>query len=428
MKLLKKMTSGILGAVMATSIYGTNLISANAASYYAYSVGVNHGTNTSGLTGDFTQNVAYANACYGMISGISSYYNNMPTQSYMKGNNPDGIRRIASRVVFLNGHGSSSSMTFNYNNNGGEYSTGIKYGYDTSSCPGLLSTDMSTNDLISFVGCSTAAGTTNLASRAVEKGSTTAVGFTDSIHSRFINGPDWLKKYNDALTNGYTVANAVTYATSCYPNSDLGKYVKIYGDSNNTIAQYGSVNSIGDDYDEILYVENVDIPIDFECFSSSVSDSNPTYNVDTIIDTLRNIDETFEIDDYSIDVNMFSSEDNSGMIVFTYQIDNLIDTNYAFVASVSNDTITSISRNFETKPVIDENDLIEKASCHSYSLSERQAEINRLNISANNIESESESYNYDFRTGKLTFVKTIDYISNNEENVVIANAYTTELN
>ncbi|MDE5946015.1 MAG: hypothetical protein K2G63_01715 [Oscillospiraceae bacterium] len=427
MKKLKRMMSGFLGAMMMVSMCSVNISSASAASYYAYSIGVNHGTTNAGLEGNFTQNVAYANTCYGMISGVASYYNNMPTQSYMKGNNPLGERKIASRVVFLNGHASSSRMYFNHNNNGGEYDTGVYYGYDTATCPGLLSTDMSTNDLISFVGCSTAAGTTNLASRAVSRGATTAVGFTESIHSRFINGPDWCRKYNDALVNGYTVANAITYATSCYPNSDLGKYVKVYGSSTNTIASNGSVNSISDD-DEKVYVENVNIPIENVYSTKNIIDAELTSDFDVVIEELKAIDKSFDIDDYSIDINMFSEEDSTGMIIFTYRIGDLIDTNYALVASVSNGTITSISRNFEEKPIVDEEKLIEKVSSHSYSSNERRKAMNSLNINQNDIVSESESYNYDYRTNNLTFVKTIDYVERNAEEVVIANAFTTELN
>ena len=164
---------------------------ARATTYYAYSIGVNHGTTNSGLSGNFVPNVKYANTCYGIINGIDSYYNDEPTVSYMKGNNPAGVRRIASRVVWLNGHASNTTILFNHNNNGGSYDTGAYYGNDTSKYVGIKSTNMSGVDLISFVGCETANGGSNLAFSAYSKGATTAVGFTGKIVSRSADGQGW---------------------------------------------------------------------------------------------------------------------------------------------------------------------------------------------------------------------------------------------
>ena len=182
MKGLKKLLSTFLVGTMALSTSPISVDAANTTTYYAYSIGGDQGT-----AGDFSSNVYYAHVCYGMISGITSYYNNMPTVSYMKGNNPAGARKIGSRIVFLNSHANNEEMVFNYQQLVGSYYTGVYYGYDTTNDVGLLSTNMSGVDLISFVGCSTGAGTTNLPSRAVSHGATTAVGFTNSCRSRFVS-------------------------------------------------------------------------------------------------------------------------------------------------------------------------------------------------------------------------------------------------
>ena len=406
-------------------------IKANAATEYAYSVGVNFGTSGS-LTGDFTQNVLYANTCYGMISGITSYYNCLPDQTYMKGNNPAGTRRVGSRVVFLNSHGSQTSMTFNQNNAGGSYYTGIYYGYDTTEKVGIMSTDMSGVDLISFVGCqtgkTTSANTNNLPSRAVQRGATSAVGFTESIHSRFINGPDWLRKYHDALTNGYTISGAISYATSCYPNSDLGTYVIVYGSSTNRIAYGGAVNALPNDDDIQLYSVEVDIPVPQAETIKTVPCEELTGTYGKLFDEIKRIDKSFIPEDYSAYVNMFSTEDNSGMIVLTYQIGDRIDTNHAYVASIEQGRITSITRNFNEKADIDEEDIIHRADRFTYSTVDRENYIRELNIDSSNIVSESEYYLYNYRTEKITFVKTLDYeVLEEDGNVIVDNAYSREL-
>ena len=425
MNALKKILSSLLVSSMALSISPISADAANTTTYYAYSIGVNHGTTYSGLTGDFTPNVLYANTCYGMISGISSYYNTMPTISYMKGNNPAGVRRIGSSVVFANGHANPTELVFNYNNEGGNYDTGIYYGYDTTNDVGLLSTNMSGVDLISFVGCSTGAGTTNLPSRAVSQGANSAVGFTDSISSRTTNGQGWCRKYNDALANGYTIANSISYATACYPASNLGTYATIYGSSTNVISSGGYVSSTGD-FEE-LYTTDVEVPIDgLETVNGIMAnDLGESYTL--LFDEIKDIEPTFDPDDYSAYVNMFSENDDNGMIVFKYMIGDKVETNYSFVASVSNGTVTSISRYFDEKPVADESNIIERANKFSFSDADRESYAKSLNISVSDISDESGFYFYDYNTGKLTYEKSIYYIAKEARNVNIENSYSIEL-
>ena len=404
---------------------------AHASTEYAYSVGVNFGSSGT-TTGDFTQNVLYANTCYGMISGVTSYYNCIPDQAYMKGNNPAGARRMGSRIIFLNSHGSQTSMTFNQNNAGGSYFTGIYYGYDTTERVGIMSTDMSGVDLISFVGCKTGQTTStnasNLPSRDVQKGATSAVGFTDSIHSRFINGPDWLRKYNDALTNGYTISGAISYATSCYPNSDLGTYAVIYGSSTNRIAYGGTVNGLPNDDNIQLETVNVDISIPSIETTDIVPCEELTDKYTTLFNEIQKIDESFNPEDYSAYINMFSCEDNNGMIVLTYQIGNKIDTNYAYVATVENGKITSITKNFDKKTTIDEANIIQRMEEFTYTATDRDEYIKNLNIDSSDIVSETERYLYDYSTGKLTFVKTLDYeVKEKDGSVIVDNVFNKEL-
>ena len=420
MKGLKNLLSTFLVGTMALSTSPISVDAANTTTYYAYSIGGDQGT-----AGDFSSNVYYAHVCYGMISGITSYYNNMPTVSYMKGNNPAGARKIGSRIVFLNSHANNEEMVFNYQQLVGSYYTGVYYGYDTTNDVGLLSTNMSGVDLISFVGCSTGAGTTNLPSRAVSQGATTAVGFTNNISSRIPVGQGWCQKYNDALANGYTIANSISYATSCYPTSNLGSYVTVYGSSTNVISSGGYVSSTGD-FEE-LYTTDVEVPIDgLETINGVMAnDLGESYSL--LFDEIKDIEPTFDPDDYSAYVNMFSENDDNGMIVFRYMIGDKVETNYSFVASVSDGTVTSISKYFDEKPVADESNIIERANKYSFSDADRESYAKSLNISVSDISDESGFYFYDYNTGKLTYEKSIYYIAKEAGNVNIENSYSIEL-
>lgn len=122
-----------------------------------------------------------------------------------------------------------------------------------------------------------------------------------------------------------------------------------------------------------------------------------------------------------------SQNDENGMIVLSYQINNKINTNYAYVASVENGIITSITKNFAEKPSINEKDIVERASKYTYSISDKAEYVKVLNIQEDDIVSESEQYFYDYRTNKLTFIKTLDYVATMYDDVIVDNVYTIEL-
>ena len=75
---------------------------------------------------------------------------------------------------------------------------------------GLLNTDMSRVDLISFFGCETFLEiyndqpVGNLGHAALKEGANTTIGFTDSIYTHFQNGQEGvlLTEYNDSINMG----------------------------------------------------------------------------------------------------------------------------------------------------------------------------------------------------------------------------------
>ena len=74
---MKKIFRSLLGLLLVVGFIFNCSLAYGAGTKYAYSIGVNHVTDTP-LEGDFTENVLYAANVYGGMSGFSSYYNNFP--------------------------------------------------------------------------------------------------------------------------------------------------------------------------------------------------------------------------------------------------------------------------------------------------------------------------------------------------------------
>jgi len=88
--------------------------------------------------------------------------------------------------------------------------------------------DFSNMNLIIFIGCNTAKGSTNLPSVCVNHNAKTAVGFTESIDCDIANA--WTELFFEYLSNDYTVQGACSTLASfaVYSGGNLDKY-RIYG-------------------------------------------------------------------------------------------------------------------------------------------------------------------------------------------------------
>jgi len=419
----------ISAAALESDFGETREENSTSASLYAYSIGVNHGFVwpwQNHLEGDFRDNVNYANTCYGMIPRITnSYYTHTPTVTYMRGNNPNGQRRIASEIVFLNGHANWDNLVFNHGNNGGEYATGVYINSDFNSdsgykYAGLNSTTMNTCDLISFVGCKTAANeNTNLTNRAVTRGARSAVGFTDNITSRSSAGKNWLKKYNDALATGSTISASITYATTQYPSSNLGSHVRVYGSSSNTVRS-SSINPLNDSLDNRAVNIDIYVPNDIR------ADSN-TKMFKSIESEIKKLDSTFSFDDYRMTINMFGEEDGDGMIVYKYYVDGKIMTNKAFVVSIEGNKVVSITKspvdNSSNSRTVDEKELLNKVIAHENS----RPSINKIVTKNMPIDGIEEYYYYDYNDNELYYFVSTFYINEKINNVIVDDFVETRL-
>lgn len=428
MKMKLKKLRAIAGMTLATILAANSsmVVSASNTTHYAYCIGVEH-ASTDTNSGDFTDNVKYAATCYGMMNNFRSYYQTTPSVEYLRSEtNPNGVRKLASDVVFLNGHANPQLMAF-----GESLGSGVYYGYDAYSSSyqyaGLKSIGtMSTVDLISFVGCSTAGDSENLASVAYAKGATTSVGFTNSITSRFNNGPRWLERYNDHLANGYSVQAAVNYASACYPDCDLSTYVKIYGSTTNTITNTDSL-SLNVEM-EVLESENINIPVsDLNNCNFSSADTYDFDGFDILVSQLENLYNDFNVNDYKITVNMYSDDQLDGMIMLTYYIGEDIATNKAYIVSIENGVATEIipssvinaatpaSLNNE---VVDEKELI--AAVERFEQLRRAQELPMpINMDTNVLQEAElvetrEKYFYDYSTNELSYSETYYYLTAGE--------------
>lgn len=326
----------LLVITVTISLCHVSFLTVSAAGYrYAYSIGA------IGSNGNFVQNVNVAADIYGTIPGVESFYQNNATYSYLIGKNPSGENRLASSIVFLNGHATPNGIYFDDDVN----FCGVTTGYNSfaGSTAGLKSINMSTCSLISFVGCSTAGGTTNLPSVAISRGAKAAIGFTEAIYSRFYNGPDWLRVFNNRIAAGYTVERAVQVACSTYPDDTLTKYVKIYGDLL-TIPAEGTAASIAaaEAEDVALYTE---YPIPSKL--SMISNVNGLSTNAMVIAELQKIDKSFDPQDYISSFHTWydCGNDSRSTETLVYRIGNEIDTNAAYFLNFTGDHLESIGKN-----------------------------------------------------------------------------------
>lgn len=425
----------VLSVVLLTeSMPIMNVFAATTANQYAYSIGCNHGSWAwllGGYEGDFTDNVDYAATCYGMIANItSSYKNYKPTYSYMRGNNPDGTRRIASKIVFLNGHASYDCLIHNHNNDDGDYATGIYIGTDYKSpsgykYAGLGSTDMSTCDHISLVGCSTASNNDyNITWKAVNRGAKSALGFTDSIHSRSSAGEGWLEKYNDGLAKGYSISRCITYASGFY-SSDLGTYAKIYGSSTNTVveskvATVSNFNTVATNI-SCKDIENV--------INAKANETNKI--VSYLATSIQKLDASFKLENYRMTVNMFAPQDGNGMIIFSYYMDDIVKTNKEFIAVIENNRVVEVFANdvatkeekgeLHVKAVAEEK-LIALTKNHKHTKSALIIDDTK------NVVKTTEMYYYDYLTGKLVCEESVFYSLPEADGAIVDYTVETVLN
>ena len=386
---------------------------------YAYSVGCLQSNGD-----DFKTNAIAAANIFGTISNFYSYYNDEPTYSYLNGNNPKSIKRIASEIVFLNAHANATLMHFEHG--GTNCYVTANYSSSSNSAVGLKSVDMSTCSLICFVGCSTgstAGGYISLPDIAVSRGAATAIGFTNEISSRSWSGKNWLSVFENRIAAGYTVSNAVTAAVQAYPSSNLSTYVRIVGFMGNIPALAGSssggggeiISSTGGENDE--YTETNEIGVIQE---EGNSFRNSALSNDVLSFLEENI-EGFEKENYSVDYISYGKNDRIDLGKACYQIgggDITVQTNAGVFLEYTDDKFVRVTVNGAHKHIneIDEARILDAVNDYM-----KTPEFCIAEKKAKNYEQSTSGFYFDYISGKLTYsayawetvaVETGDFVTN----------------
>lgn len=390
--MFKKIFSIILICLLLTSNVDVKAVT------YAYSIG------TSWADGrDYTVNVLNTKKLYANINNLESKYHVMPTGTYIRGNNPNGNRIIASKLVFLNGPSNFQRIYFNHQGNS-SYMSGVCTGNDKVdegyTFAGLNSTDMSTCKVITFAGSETAyndATYKNLAEKAVSKGAKTAVGWRDCIYTLSTDGRYWLGIYNQNLAAGKTVSESIRAAVNAYPADALTTCVQIAGDPTRVVATAASIEETS-----TVTLENME-NIESNYFTNKI-----------ILKELLEYDNTIDLTDYKATVNMFDPINGDGYVIFTYYINGDIKTNKAYICHIEGNSISYITNTvehgesattYETSEIMNEEEIISKVNSHKTSMVSTATVTNLVNL-----ECSEEFYYYDYNTNTLSYR---EYISVN---------------
>lgn len=446
---MKKTMQKILTMFLALFMFSITGISASATEY-AYSIGHDFGINipfVSDYEGDFTENVHYAATVYGML-GYTSYYSYNPDIDYLKEDNPSGVNKLGSSVIFLNGHANYDNILFGDTVDDEKHKCGVNKDTDCTSSKtnyqyaGLKSRDLSNVKLMSFVGCNTASDTDNLCTTAVAGGADCAIGFTSNIHSRTTDGKNWLIYYHNALGHGSSIEDAIDAATIAAPNSDLGDYVSTFGDPKINILTGGTAtNSISYNnlttYEKLCAVVDVSNTTNYQIaidtadvvkvsgkFDFASVETNQYVNLSevrtqyqAIISIMVSHDPEFDVANYKVFANEYA--DNTGIIKVRYYIDD-IQTSAVTVFKIKDGVIDYVSYASDLSQYEAVNETSIRSAKSRYT---DETDTSALAIQAVNedvevtIESQRGYYYYDFGEEILYYIIDTVYSLDNFEGV-----------
>lgn len=407
------------------------------ATEYAFSVGSKYASGVEHAGDDFTANVLEAANAYGWLKNYSSFYNLKPDYSYINS-------YLNYSVFFINGHANPNYIDV-AGLNSTNYKTGITtYGNGTTTLDGFIyaglnGRNMNNTKLITFAGCKTGAGNANLVTKAVAQGAKAAVGFTDDISSRVPAGFKWLQKYNYVLGSGYSVSQAIASANIVSPESNLKKNVIVRGNGSQVLGILDNKSSIGANNDSLLFAKDVDtfkkmtkpIEEEYKIIYNGMSERNYKIDsqdiIDFIVEKIKVQDASFDISDYKVEYNMVNEDDGFGFVFLTYYIDNQIETNKVYMATMDDNKIASItlagvlkSNIIYTKlGNIYKNSLKQKVQLFEDNKVSKLKQNDKRNLFSSNFSKElnkaafikkvdnfSERYYYDYNVGKLYYQLT----------------------
>ncbi|MCL2859943.1 MAG: hypothetical protein FWF46_05195 [Oscillospiraceae bacterium] len=445
---MKKGKLSIISIVLMTVILFSMFTTSVFATRYAVCLGTNFGTTAAPTItpsgerydGDFTPNTANASITLSNISDISTIRSTAFTKAYLTATTPNGIPRIGSEVVFLNGHAGPNEIIFCYQNNF-TYATGVRVGgdqvFDGFDCVGLNNVNMDHTQLITYAGCHSGYGDTNLLTASIARGATVAVGFNDEIHSRATDGQNWLLAYNTALGNGLYVKSAITWANSNAPTSDLATTVVYKGPAgtiniktpiliagavtsmrNATLNDAIPVKSNEFNLNDIFLIEDVVIPykVSKEITNENLDNYKKEFNF--LIKEIIKMDNGFNTKDYKVSTHLYNNEDGSGFVRFDYYIDGIIQTNKVYMANIENNKIIDVSlvgikkENLDNLKNVDNSKLSSKVKKFETDNKSKENSFSAINYNNQKNKEITSTYEYDFNTDTLRKVTNLSVTLN----------------
>lgn len=264
---------------------------------------------------------------------------------------------LKSKIVFLAGHGCTNYMYFNHKQAGGYYDVAVgSFKYDTSTNTtyvGLFG-NMDFVDLIVLMGCNTAKEADNpkpepwddsLTQLACKFGAKVAIGWTDSIYFNEARAA-FAENFSKELAAGRSIKTALHNATNNYSyrsGSNVEKWAVYYNDRNKYVSGSMALQVISGMTD----TTDGDVP---ENLLTSFAGNRQVLGEDVCAETasiLREIDETFNPDDYA--VHIYDHNDGSTTIVFVELVGGF-ETESEYRVGLEDNQLVSVRKNTREIP------------------------------------------------------------------------------
>ncbi|WP_113675828.1 hypothetical protein [Vallitalea guaymasensis] len=322
-------------------------------------------------------------------AGYHSFYITEPTYDFLRGQWGNKTDRMSSEILFFSGHANNQCVAFNYNNEGGDYKTGVYYkeNFDSTSgykYAGVQSYDLTNTKLITFAGCKTAYGNDNITKSAHDEGAEVTLGWTKKVAAG--SHSNWLERYNDYLGKGYTVKESIDHADNYMYLDSAVKSHKLYGNEDLRLCESTETKAL------------------------NLTENNRNYNIpyqsdNDIIKELKKINPDFNIDDY--EVNKIKNQNNI-LVEYYYKV-NGIKSISGYVVNIEENNIINISDNSIVLPI----KLETKQNCSNLKSIENQL------LTDNNLNIISKEKIFNYETGNVYMYYRIEHSLDGTETISV---------
>ena len=281
-------------------------VNVNATSGYAYSMG--------GLSTSVQQIINTANSW--ALCGYSSYYNTDITYSYLSSSSV-----LNSDILYFSGPGGQNMVQL-------ENNLYIVSGYgNTTSQVGLSGYTLSNTKLVVFNSGYTASGTSNICTKARNRGADAAIGWESTLTSD--DSTLWQSRFQSYLVSGHKVNISMDYADSFsdYDSNTNTKNHLVYGNWTQYISLYVNVLP-NDDVQEEQSTRGDERVVPIQEITCSYDD----VTIEDLENAISAYDSDFDAADYELSVASTSEDDTSFVVDVTKKISNFsTSSGYTFI-------------------------------------------------------------------------------------------------